>query len=164
MNEEQRKCLAISFWAIWQIRNKVHHQREKLNTFGVITFIKSYQAENNIINIETSTATRQINSMWGPPRADMIKYNFDAAFCDNTFKSMMGILFKDYEGHILVACIYHNTFIAYATTAEAKAWLQAISVAEELGFRNLIVQGDSCSFVGQTMNQEVHVMAEEGKN
>ncbi|MBA0576708.1 hypothetical protein Golob_027806 [Gossypium lobatum] len=84
----------------------------------------------------------------------------------------MGILFRDYEGHILVACIYHNTFIAYATTAEAKAWLQAISVVEELGFRNLIVEGDSltrfknvtCSFVGQTMNQAVHVMAEEGKN
>ncbi|MBA0574705.1 hypothetical protein Golob_006991 [Gossypium lobatum] len=75
----------------------------------------------------------------------------------------MGILFKDCEGHILVACTYHNTFIAYATIAEAKACLQAVSVSDELGFRNLIVEGDSLTrfenvtylFAGQMANQAV---------
>ncbi|KAK5819441.1 hypothetical protein PVK06_024441 [Gossypium arboreum] len=130
-----------------QIRNKAHHQGEKLNTFEVIKFIKAYHVKSNIINTETSIATRQINSIWVQPRADMITYNFGTEFCNNTFKSVMGILFKDCEGHILVACIYHNIFIADATTEEVKACLQAVSVSEELGFRNLIVEGDSLTVI-----------------
>ncbi|KAK8332110.1 hypothetical protein V6Z12_A10G118700 [Gossypium hirsutum] len=81
------------------------------------------QEESNIINTETSTSTRQINIMWVPLRADMIKCNFDAAFCNNTFKSVMGILSRDCEDNILVAWTHHNTFIVDATTVEAKECL-----------------------------------------
>lgn len=60
---------------------------------------------------------------------------------------MAGIIFGDSEGHILAACTYPNNFVANPTTTEARACLQAVAVAEELGFRRLVVEGDSLTVV-----------------
>ncbi|MBA0868930.1 hypothetical protein Goshw_020657, partial [Gossypium schwendimanii] len=59
------------------------------------------------------------------------------------YRQVTEIVLRDSEGLILASCTYHNPFIADATTAEAKACLQAVMVAEELSFRNLTVEGDS---------------------
>ncbi|MBA0841390.1 hypothetical protein Goarm_003883 [Gossypium armourianum] len=53
---------------------------------------------------------------------------------------VIGIIFRDFEGHILAAYTYPNTFVADATTVEARACLQTVVVAEGLGFRNLVVE------------------------
>lgn len=47
----------------------------------------------------------------------------------------------------MAACTYPNNFVANPTTTEARACLQAVAVAEELGFRRLVVEGDSLTVV-----------------
>lgn len=42
---------------------------------------------------------------------------------------------------------YPNNFVADATTTEAKACLHAVTVAEELGFQRLVVEGDPLTVV-----------------
>ncbi|MBA0735303.1 hypothetical protein Gogos_019164, partial [Gossypium gossypioides] len=85
--------------------------------------------------------------MWSPPRANTIKCNFDTAYNSNLLKSVTEIVFRDSERLILASCTYHNPFIADATTAEAKACLQAVMVAEELSFRNLTIERDSLTVI-----------------
>ncbi|MFQ6637402.1 hypothetical protein Gotur_013390 [Gossypium turneri] len=47
-----------------------------------------------------------------------------------------------------------NTFVADATTAEARACLQTVVVPEELGFRNLVVEGDSLATIKKIQTLE----------
>ncbi|MBA0845977.1 hypothetical protein Goarm_022190, partial [Gossypium armourianum] len=84
----------------------------------------------------------------------MVKGNFDAAYNSYMMSSVSGIIFRDFEGHILVACTYPNTFVADATTVEARACLQTVVVAEELGFRNLVVEGDSLEIIKKIQTLE----------
>lgn len=56
---------------------------------------------------------------------------------------MTGIIFRDNERYTLAACTYSNNFVADATTAEVRACLQAMTVAKELRFWRLVVEGDS---------------------
>ncbi|MBA0816641.1 hypothetical protein Gohar_001282, partial [Gossypium harknessii] len=77
-------------------------------------------------------------------------------------------------GYILVTCTYPNNFVADATTNEARACLDAVTVAEKLGFQMLVVKGDSLTVVkkfqslgeersNRLVNQRAHAMAMEGK-
>ncbi|MBA0702016.1 hypothetical protein Goari_026794 [Gossypium aridum] len=51
----------------------------------------------------------------------MVKDNFDAAYNSYMMSSVTRIIFRDFEGHILVACTCPNTFVADATTTDARA-------------------------------------------
>lgn len=94
---------------------------------------------------------------------NVVKGNFDVAYDSYMLSSITGINFRDFEGHILAACTYPNTFVADATMAKVRACLQMVVVAEDLGFKNLVVEGNSCHFTGRSMNHMVHIMVEEGK-
>ncbi|MFQ6620545.1 hypothetical protein Gotur_000400 [Gossypium turneri] len=119
-----------------------------MNTDRVITFIKAYKAESTSIVKEIATSAGLYNRMWSPPRANTIKCNFDAAYNNYLLKLVMGIMFRDSEGLILALCTYYNPFIIDATTTEAKACLQAVTVAEA---------------PSSDANQATHEMVEKGK-
>lgn len=85
---------------------------------------------------------RRVVKPWVPPNPGVVKCNFDASFNINTFRSVSRINFRNDEGRIMVACTYQNSHIADAMIMETKAYLQAITVAEELEFRNLTLEGD----------------------
>ncbi|MBA0568736.1 hypothetical protein Golob_006206 [Gossypium lobatum] len=136
--EEKCKWLTIVLWAVWYHRNKAYHQGEKQNIVGLVTFIKAYYSDSTFTESVISTPRNQMNSIWKPPGINEIKCNFDATFNKCMFSSVFGIIFRDSEGHILATYAYPNSFVADATTVEAKACLQAVTVAEELGFRRLV--------------------------
>ncbi|MBA0603059.1 hypothetical protein Gorai_003219, partial [Gossypium raimondii] len=88
--------------------------------------------------------------------------------------SILGIIFRDSGGYILVACTYPNNFVADATTNEARACLHAVTMAEKLGFQMLVVEGDSLTVVKKfrslreerskrLVNQRAHAMVMERK-
>ncbi|KAG8472839.1 hypothetical protein CXB51_034760 [Gossypium anomalum] len=152
--EEQYKWLAIIFWAVWQLRNKIYYQGGRQSVFGLVSFIKAYYTETS--NVETAIATNimQNDNAWNPPTMNVVKANFDASFNRQDHSSVAGIIFRDSEGHILAACTYPNKFVADPTTTEARACLQAMIVAEELGFRRLVVEGDSSTVVKKVQSLE----------
>ncbi|KAH1031923.1 hypothetical protein J1N35_044097 [Gossypium stocksii] len=168
--EEQCKWLAIIFWAVWQHRNKIYYQGGRQSVFGLVSFIKAYYIETS--NVETAIATNimQNDNAWNPPTMNVVKANFDASFNRQDHSSVAGIIFRDSEGHILAACTYPNNFVADPTTTEARACLQAVIVDEELGFRRLVVEGDSLTVIkkssvdgGGSRNQVAHTLAVEEK-
>ncbi|KAH1129809.1 hypothetical protein J1N35_001187 [Gossypium stocksii] len=147
MQKEQCKRLVITFWAVWHHRNEVYHQGEKQCATRLISFIKAFYTKNNQLKLVSKTGVRQNEGAWTPPRTNMAKGNFDATYNSHMMSSVSRIIFRDFEGYILVACTYPNTFVIDATTAEAKAYLQTVTVAEELGFRNLVIEGDSLTVI-----------------
>ncbi|MBA0633824.1 hypothetical protein Godav_025499 [Gossypium davidsonii] len=53
-----------------------------------------------------------------------------------------GIIIKNHECLVMGACTYPLGRTGDSTTAEAKACLQAVIFGEEMGFRDLVVEGD----------------------
>ncbi|MFQ6627030.1 hypothetical protein Gotur_006415 [Gossypium turneri] len=54
-----------------------------------------------------------------------------------------GIIIKNHECFVMGACIYLLGRTGDSTTVEVKACLQAIIFGEEMGFRDLVVEGDT---------------------
>lgn len=153
---EETNCeyLTIAFWVLWSTRNKIYHQGEKLDLNGVTTFIRAYKSKNKRITMVTSSFTGWLNIPWSPPSPGMIKCNFDASFNLYAHTSIFGILFRNDEGRVMALCTYQNKDIGDANMAEAKACLQAITMAKDLGFRNLSLEGDSLTVIKKTMKRK----------
>lgn len=71
-----------------------------------------------------------------------IKANFDAAYSQQNSIAIAGVILGNHEGFVMGACSYPLGKTGDPTTAEAKAYLQAIIFEEEMGFRDLVVEGD----------------------
>ncbi|MBA0611481.1 hypothetical protein Godav_012169 [Gossypium davidsonii] len=69
------------------------------------------------------------------------------------------------KGEVKLACTYPNEHVANPTTTEARVYLQDLTVAEDLGFRKLVVEGHSLTIVkkAQSVNRTAHAMVEEGR-
>ncbi|KAK5818355.1 hypothetical protein PVK06_023290 [Gossypium arboreum] len=87
------------------------------------------------------------DSVWKPPDNDTIKINFDASFSRITRCSISGIIARNKEGLTMAACTFPWENISDPFMAEARACLQAIIMAEEMGFQDICVEGDALTII-----------------
>lgn len=163
---EACKIKSIAYWAIWYNRNKLYHERVREQVHEVVGFIKAYYTEISSMG-EILQNTHDIkDSVWKPPDNDTIKINFDASFNRITRSSISGIIARDKEGLPMAACTFPWDNILDPFMAEARACLQAIVMAEELGFQDVCVEGDALTIIrklnSREANKAAHEMAKEG--
>ncbi|MBA0596681.1 hypothetical protein Gorai_013491 [Gossypium raimondii] len=82
-------------------------------------------------------------SKWEPPEGGSVKANFDASFHQQSNKSVSVILIRNREGLVMVACTYLNEHVLKSTMAKARACLKPVIFTNELGFRRILVAGDT---------------------
>lgn len=103
---------------------------------------------------------------WKPPENDTIKINFDASFNQHLRISCSGIIARNKEGLVMAACTFPWENIADPVMVEARACLQAITMAEEMGFQDICVEGDTLTIIhklnSREANKAAHGMAIEG--
>ncbi|KAK5845007.1 hypothetical protein PVK06_001158 [Gossypium arboreum] len=58
-----------------------------------------------------------------------------------------GVIIRNHEGFVMRACSYPIGRTGDLTTAESKACLQAVIFAEEMGFRDMAVEGDTLTVI-----------------
>ncbi|MBA0625087.1 hypothetical protein Godav_010327, partial [Gossypium davidsonii] len=119
-------------------------------------------------------------SKWERPEAGSVKANFDASFHQQSNKSVLVILIRNREGLVMVACTYLNEHVLKSTMAKVRACLKPIIFTNELGFRRILVAGDTLTvfkrvrtteedksnisnLVNEKANEAVHSLAEEGR-
>ncbi|GMI95359.1 hypothetical protein HRI_003205200 [Hibiscus trionum] len=85
--------------------------------------------------------------IWSPPIEPSVKLNFDAGFCGTGKKSWSGHVIRNEQGEILGASYRRNEGISSAFEAEALACVQGLRFAADLGFTNIVVEGDYCSVI-----------------
>ncbi|KAH1057935.1 hypothetical protein J1N35_036000 [Gossypium stocksii] len=88
-----------------------------------------------------------VSSVWEPPGNETIKINFDAYLNQNTKQSVSGIIARNKDGLVMAAYTFPWVNVLDSTTAEARACLQAITMAEEMGFRDICVEGDALTVI-----------------
>ncbi|KAK5777635.1 uncharacterized protein LOC108481412 [Gossypium arboreum] len=120
-----------------------------------VEFINAYYAEIKHVSDVTKSRNEINNKAWRPPNDNRIKVNFDAAFKQNQNKSVSGIIARNKEGEVMAACTYPGRNIVDPTIAEARACLQAATMAENLGFQEVEVEGDALTVIKKlTLNSE----------
>ncbi|KAH1045942.1 hypothetical protein J1N35_036726 [Gossypium stocksii] len=91
------------------------------------------------------------------------------ALCDSK-KSLTAVLARDFEGNVMGVETYLFMNVADAFVAEARACERSLLFALRMGFRRLIVEGDSLTFeevhylfVPRSVNGAAHTLALEGR-
>ncbi|XP_017609372.1 uncharacterized protein LOC108455303 [Gossypium arboreum] len=142
LTEEECTKRTILLWAIWHNRNKMYHEGCKAQVHEAVGFINAYYAEI-VHKSEVLKSRNEIcNKTLQPPRGDRIKINFDAVFNNSQHKSVSGIIARNNDGKVMASCTYLGVNMADPTTTEARSCLQAVNMAEELGFQEVDVEGD----------------------
>lgn len=96
------------------------------------------------------------NILLQPPRRDIIKINFDTSYNQNHYSSVSSIVTRNKDGLVMASCTYPWENITDPTTAKAKACLQAITMAKEMGFREICVEGDALTVI-RKLTQEKQI-------
>ncbi|MBA0756894.1 hypothetical protein Gotri_020033 [Gossypium trilobum] len=89
----------------------------------------------------------QMNVLWRPPKSGVIKLNFDASFASNANFSISAVLARDSDGQIMGACTYPLLDAADAFMAETRACERALYFALDMGFRKVVLEGDSLTAI-----------------
>ena len=83
-----------------------------------------------------------------------MKVNFDGVVFGDSNKSGVGVVIKDNNGDVL-ASFSEKIFQAYkAEETEALVALKALMFTHELGFQNVIIEGDVLGLIQALKSQE----------
>ncbi|KAK8483503.1 hypothetical protein V6N13_035159 [Hibiscus sabdariffa] len=139
--------MVLTFWATWYARNKFVHEGTVCSVARVSTFVLAYLRELDSLEALAIPAKMTKDVKWIPPDGDIVKINFDASFSSALKSSISGILTRNSCGLIMAACYSHHSGVADAFIAEAFACEKAVSLAIDLGFQSVQIEGDSLSII-----------------
>ncbi|KAL4385050.1 hypothetical protein GQ457_15G008960 [Hibiscus cannabinus] len=147
VNTRQQQLIVITYWSLWYARNEFVHNGSTLSTVKVSSFILAFLRglESSIAVMAPKQGIKSVK--WSPPAGDIIKFNFDASFNAESKSSIFGIVARDCQGFIVVACTCPHFGISDAFIAEAVACDKVVTFALELGFRSVQIEGDSLSVI-----------------
>ncbi|XP_039046837.1 uncharacterized protein LOC120187113 [Hibiscus syriacus] len=84
---------------------------------------------------------------WKPPPLSWVKENFYASFLHGNQLAWSGVIIRDVDGLILGACRRKVDIITSSFVAETVAALHAVRLSLDLGFTQVIVEGDCRSVI-----------------
>ena len=91
---------------------------------------------------------------WRAPPVGFVKANFDGANSDISRLSGVGVVIRDSDGAVLASCAKKIDQAYKAEDTEALAALKALTFAHELGFHNVVLEGDALSLIYALKSQE----------
>ncbi|MBA0753876.1 hypothetical protein Gogos_021608 [Gossypium gossypioides] len=121
----------------------------------LLGFIRGYDHDTWLVtkNPLVSSGCRG-NDIWRPPDSDIIKLNFDASYFPEKKLTIPAVLARDSRGKVVGADTYLLEDVGDAFVAEARACERALLFASMMGFRRLIVEGDSLTVIKSIMKKE----------
>lgn len=143
----QRRLISISLWCLWFHRNKLVHEWVKFSMSKVLGFIRGYDQDLGLIHKNLYPSSSLGKELWRPPDADVIKINFDASYVQEKKLAVTAALARDCRGEVVGANTYLLEDVGNAFVAEARACERALLIARMMGFRRLLVEGDSLSVI-----------------
>ncbi|KAK8501559.1 hypothetical protein V6N12_057890 [Hibiscus sabdariffa] len=95
----------------------------------------------------SGTTRPSVISRWLAPPSPAIKINFDSAFNQQGSYAISGAIGRNSEGLIMAASAVPHSNVPDAFVAEALACQQAVQLAKDVGFSNVIIEGDSLTVI-----------------
>ncbi|GMJ10691.1 hypothetical protein like AT4G29090 [Hibiscus trionum] len=143
-NPKQRVAEAfVLIWALWTARNKQYHERVKLSTYDIVTFVRSYCAEWLLANASLQTSLPSQSTQWLAPPHALMKVNVDASFSSSERRAITAVVIRNHEGLVIRAARRVCQAIPSAFTAEAWAVLHGLIIALDIGCTSIQIESDS---------------------
>jgi ribonuclease HI len=145
--------LAVAFWHLWDVRNKIREEGISINPSSLAMRIKAYVDMIRIHLAKQSTSHRceSFSGHWTPPSAGNLLVNVDAALFSSSKRMAAGVVIRDHSGDCIAVCSDSFPNVVSPELAEAMAVRLALSFAWDEKLDNLIVATD-CLAVVQRVN------------
>ncbi|MBA0824001.1 hypothetical protein Goarm_020691, partial [Gossypium armourianum] len=143
LDRSSREYLELQRPALWYRRNKMVHEGLKVSIQELSNFIRGYIQEISLGQVPISSSRTTVKKLWLPPNSGTIKLNFDASFKGDPKTSVVVVLAQNDKGQIMGVCTYLYEGVADGFIAEARASERALLFAIEMGFRRILLEGDS---------------------
>ncbi|MBA0706449.1 hypothetical protein Golax_018557 [Gossypium laxum] len=137
-----------ALWAIWLDRNKTVNEKQTKTGRKIANDLLCCLVE--IDKSELDGPTRMsANDQWIPTHGELIEVNFDEAFDKDCLQSCSRRVARNAGGWVLVSrtILHENVASAFAVEALACSW--AVQTSMEMGWPDLIFEGDSLSVVNK---------------
>ncbi|KAK8626275.1 hypothetical protein V6N13_133926 [Hibiscus sabdariffa] len=80
---------------------------------------------------------------WQAPPENVYKFNFDTSYNSQYRSATSGVIGRDRTGEVMVSCVVSHNNVLNELMTESLACLQTVCYAKELGFKRVIIEGDS---------------------
>ncbi|KAL4318503.1 hypothetical protein GQ457_18G007150 [Hibiscus cannabinus] len=150
--------LLITIWAIWNSRNRLLYEGFIQRVEKVVTFIKGYCQELEVLSHSFNHPSRHDSDKWCAPPPLHYKINVDASVRLVDSKSSLGFLARDSESNIMGAGFYINNNLSLVFSAEAEVIFQGLEFAKDLGLHRVVVEGDNKSMVEKLISHSQDIL------
>ena len=144
------ELLAFMAWNIWNQRNKarLNLQASPLHQVAAQsrTKLEQYRADIQVSDVQRGSNSSGENR-WKALPIGFVKANFDAANSEGSRLSGVGVVIRDSNGDVLASCAEKIDQSYKAEDTEAMAALKALTFTHELGFQNVVLEGDALSLI-----------------
>ncbi|KAH1091582.1 hypothetical protein J1N35_018839 [Gossypium stocksii] len=152
--ELQRRVFVCKIWVLWLDRNRNLHKGKSYSGTEATNFAKHYICELDGL-AKRKIITVGEKEKWKSPDDPTIKINFDASFNCMSFTSASAIVARNANGEVIISKFYLHTAVGMAFDAKAIACFEFKLTGIEMGFTDVIVEGDSKSIINKCMTRSI---------
>lgn len=146
-DEEKIALVVIVAWALWSNRNDVKHGGVRKNPEALVQWVTHYLMEYTAATEMVSPVTEDVSVQWNPPPPAMLKINVDGAISKRQNRVGVGSVIRDEAGRLVAAMSRSISTPLGPLEVEAKAFEAGLQLARDLGYQDVILEGDSLILV-----------------
>lgn len=150
-NINLKELISVTSWYLWWIRRRRTHGEVVPPLFKCKMAILSIVANHVKVTQPVGISSDQ---KWSRPDTRQVKINVDASFHVDSHSGAVGSIIRDYQGQFVAASCKFLPHIMTATMAEAVAMKEGLRLAENLGYHNVIAEGDCLEIIEACTGQE----------
>ena len=154
-------------WMIWHVRNKKRLQLGGGTLEGLNQ--RAHDRLKEVTELQScgpNRATPKLVPPWAPPPVGCMKVNYDGAVFSEANKGGIGVIIRNEMGLPMISLSQNIPYPGSSATMEALALRRALLLAIEMGFKSVVMEGDSemvvreASMWGASLSSYGHILAD----
>ena len=141
--------VVIVAWALWSNQNDIRNGGVRKNPEVVVqwVWVTHYFMEYTATTEMAVPVTEDVTVMWNRPPPAMLKINVDGAISKRPNLVGVGSVIRDDTGRLVAAMCRSIAAPLRPLEVEAKAFEAGLQLARDMGFHDVILEGDSLILV-----------------
>ena len=146
--DEEKVALVVTIaWLLWSNRNSIWHRATRKTPEALVQWASHYLIEYAVVTDSSAVRPEIVNVTWTSPPPSVLKINVDSALSKPSSSAAISVVIRDDVGRIVTALCKHFHVPLGPLEVEAKAFEVGLQLAWDLGFQNVVLEGDSLVIV-----------------
>ena len=143
---------AAVIWSLWNRRNNIRLGKRALPLDKLMDFARECLIESPASNLISLNPQQRQATKWTALETRGFKINFDGATFADDDTAGIGVVIRNDAGLVMASLTQEIPMPASVIEVEALAARRALELALELGFNDIILEGDSEILIKSLMN------------